>query len=160
MVWHPRFRSQLWIIDYFNDSEKTSPNNRQILILRKKRTGSPRWILGFQISTKDMLEFHTLSGSQVNFSVWFPLCIPEFWTRNHQIGINLIVNSNSEIVILKNEKFAPGLLFPQALSDLLLRRTPSLLTALDHNSFSGSKSSLNLRNLIQFHNRNGNAGEA
>ena len=139
MVWRLGFRSELGIIDYFNDSEKTSPNNRQILRLRKKRTGSARWILGFQIPTSDMLEFHTLSGSQVNFNVWFPLYIPEFWTRNHQIGINLIVNSNSEIVILKNEKFAPGLLLYQTLSELLLRWVASLWPSLDHKSFWRSK---------------------
>ena len=160
MVWHLGFRSQLWIIDYFNDSEKTSPNNRQILILRKKGTRSALWILGFQTSTSDILEFHTLFGSQVNFRVSFPLYIPEFGTRNHQVGINLIVNSNSEIMIVKNEKLEPSLLFPQALSDLLLRRAPSLWPALDHNSFSCPKSSPNLRILIQFHNRNGNAGDA
>jgi len=31
MVWHLEFRSELEISDYFNDSGKTSPNDRQIL---------------------------------------------------------------------------------------------------------------------------------
>ena len=69
----PWIRSELVMIDYFNDSGKTSPNDHQIMIRRKIVFESPRWFHGDQISASNMSELCSSVVSLLNLSPWFSL---------------------------------------------------------------------------------------
>ena len=98
MVWHLEFRSELEISDYFNDSGKTSPNDRQILdggkiasllladfmefrfILRicPRYTASlgHYWIAALGSQSK----WPNSGGEMIElWSIWVAICLLRFW---------------------------------------------------------------------------------
>ena len=142
MVWHLEFRSELEISDYFNDSGKTSPNDRQILDggkiasllladfmeFRFLLRICPRYIasLGhYWIAALGSQSKWPNSGGEMIelWSIWLAICLLRFW-------------------LSKKGKKEPLLLFPQTLSGLLLRCVALLWLCLGNYSFSRSKSSI------------------